>query len=473
MREIPALLLTSVISAVLGVPNESSVQGCAMISSQGELIQHQVTDGRGLVTSTWDSRRQLVSCSVDMEEQEVLSFLSRCLAEKQQVPGDWGSVRFAEVRLACQIFQSVFSPWDKANTIERHLHRAKRGFTYPGTLWCGSGNIAESFDDLGEHKETDTCCRTHDQCEHVIHPFSYNYGYRNMRWHTISHCQCDAKFKECLRKVNNTASRVVGQAFFNVIQVPCFEFTFKELCIERHWYGWCKTYSNEKVAVSKDSGLYDYGGELIDHVTEGEKKKPTMPPFVEPLPGQPTLRSVVLATEDLLKLMMTVSPSTSSDLSKAESTIKKKKKERKHKNGKGLKGKRGKGLKGKRGKGLKGKKTIQLANDNVTSPAKVLWGENIVKNEIRLSENQHVDTMLDLGGKQDPFNDVLNDEPIKNEVTHVPFQNYEQSINTTTILPEVFKPFSEKPQKKSRPGRKQRYQRNKKPKTDSSVPEDL
>lgn len=29
------------------------------------------------------------------------------------------------------------------------LRRAKRGFTYPGTLWCGAGNIAESYEQLG------------------------------------------------------------------------------------------------------------------------------------------------------------------------------------------------------------------------------------------------------------------------------------------------------------------------------------
>lgn len=43
--------------------------------------------------------------------------------------------------------------------------------------------------------------------------------------------------KECLRLVNDTSSRVVGQAFFNVIESPCFEFSFEEQCVERHWYG--------------------------------------------------------------------------------------------------------------------------------------------------------------------------------------------------------------------------------------------
>lgn len=43
----------------------------------------------------------------------------------------------------------------------------------------------------GEHRDTDRCCRDHDHCQHVIHPFTARYGYRNLRWHTISHCDCD------------------------------------------------------------------------------------------------------------------------------------------------------------------------------------------------------------------------------------------------------------------------------------------
>lgn len=45
------------------------------------------------------------------------------------------------------------------------------------------------------------------------------------------------RLKDCLRKVNDTSSRVVGQAFFNVIGVPCFEFAYEEQCADRHWYG--------------------------------------------------------------------------------------------------------------------------------------------------------------------------------------------------------------------------------------------
>ncbi|XP_061326127.1 protein PROCA1 [Pezoporus flaviventris] len=142
--------------------------------------------------------------------------------------------------------------------------RARRGLTYPGTLWCGAGSNADAYEQLGEHRDTDRCCRDHDHCQHVIHPFTARYGYRNLRWHTISHCDCDRRLKECLQRVNDTASRVVGQAFFNVIQVPCFEFTYREECVEPYLYVWCKAYNTVAIAVPREPVMYEFGGELID-----------------------------------------------------------------------------------------------------------------------------------------------------------------------------------------------------------------
>uniref|UniRef100_A0A8C5N0F7 phospholipase A2 n=1 Tax=Leptobrachium leishanense TaxID=445787 RepID=A0A8C5N0F7_9ANUR len=459
MWDIPTLFLSSLIYVVLGFPNERNSLGipeCGLISSTGEHTVHQVTDGKELLVSIWDSRRQLVSCSVEVDEDLVSSFLSQCLLRRQHAAED---LAMDKIKLACHIFlQAVSPPWGTGVSPGHGLHRVKRGFTYPGTLWCGSGNTAESFEDLGEHRETDTCCRTHDQCEHVIHPFSYNYGYRNLRWHTISHCECDNKFKECLRRVNDTVSRVVGQTFFNIIQVQCFEFTYKDLCLERYWYGWCKTYTKEKVAEPKDSGLYDYGGKLIDQVYKEEETNPTIPPSAEPLPLQPTLGSIIQATEDLLKLMMTVSPSTN-DHSKVETTTKSEKEKKKDR-----KNKKGKGLKGKRGKGLKGKKKSQSSNGNFTSPTKVLWSEDIMKNEMKLSEKQPLDSIIhDLGEKEDPFNDVLNDEPrqeVTTQLSHETFINAEHK-NMTTTLPQKHIPYTERPQKKNNPLEKRRRQRKK------------
>ncbi|KYM82591.1 LIM domain kinase 1 [Atta colombica] len=44
------------------------------------------------------------------------------------------------------------------------------GLIYPGTKWCGPGNVANSYDDLGQHSVEDACCREHDHCSTTIAP---------------------------------------------------------------------------------------------------------------------------------------------------------------------------------------------------------------------------------------------------------------------------------------------------------------
>uniref|UniRef100_A0A8C9KPF7 Phospholipase A2-like central domain-containing protein n=1 Tax=Serinus canaria TaxID=9135 RepID=A0A8C9KPF7_SERCA len=39
----------------------------------------------------------------------------------------------------------------------------------------------------------DRCCREHDQCWAQITALQFNYGIRNYRLHTVSHCDCDAR----------------------------------------------------------------------------------------------------------------------------------------------------------------------------------------------------------------------------------------------------------------------------------------
>ncbi|KAM9319574.1 protein PROCA1 [Gastrophryne carolinensis] len=450
MRESLTILLSGLMSGVLGVPWE-----CSLLSSQGQHTLYQVSDGKQLLTSIWDSGRQLLSCSLEEDEQDISSFWSRCSIARQDAGGYSEYGGFAEIRMACLVFLQSKPSIGRS---EVPHSRAKRGFTYPGTLWCGAGNIADTEDDLGEHRETDSCCRTHDHCQHVIHPFTYTYGYRNFRWHTISHCQCDNQFKDCLRRVNDTASRVVGQAFFNVIQVQCFEFTQKEQCVERHWLGWCNKYVNVTVAEAKDSGLYDYGGKLIDEPALPKESHSTKAPSVELPPESATLGQVMQATEDLLKIMMTVRPSTSPDQSKMDAgkktKDKTKKKERKNKKGKGLKGKR---------KKLPQKETAE-------SPAKDIWDNDLLKNEKVMPENQPLD-VLDLVPKQDVFNDVLNDEPIRNtEVTTTTLMTpaYKKvELRALTTLPTpVTRPCTKTPLRKNRREHKGKRQRKKKPKNE-------
>lgn len=36
-----------------------------------------------------------------------------------------------------------------------------------GTKWCGPGNTASGYDDLGSHSDVDACCRDHDHCDNI------------------------------------------------------------------------------------------------------------------------------------------------------------------------------------------------------------------------------------------------------------------------------------------------------------------
>lgn len=53
------------------------------------------------------------------------------------------------------------------------------GTTVPGTKWCGPGNTASSYNDLGKHRDTDFCCRDHDHCEEIVEPTTSLHGIHN------------------------------------------------------------------------------------------------------------------------------------------------------------------------------------------------------------------------------------------------------------------------------------------------------
>lgn len=53
------------------------------------------------------------------------------------------------------------------------------GITAPGTKWCGPGNTAANYDDLGRERETDKCCRDHDHCDEIIESHSTLHGLSN------------------------------------------------------------------------------------------------------------------------------------------------------------------------------------------------------------------------------------------------------------------------------------------------------
>ncbi|CAO1334991.1 unnamed protein product [Diamesa serratosioi] len=97
------------------------------------------------------------------------------------------------------------------------------GFIYPGTKWCGPGNTALDYTDIGRFSEEDKCCREHDYCPEQIAPGDCLRSICNSGNFTRTHCECDEKFRKCLQSLNTEPANTIGAAFFNVVQVTCFE----------------------------------------------------------------------------------------------------------------------------------------------------------------------------------------------------------------------------------------------------------
>lgn len=122
---------------------------------------------------------------------------------------------------------------------------------FPGTKWCGKGDLAQCYDDLGEDIELDACCRDHDCCPFVIPPFSNKFGIFNYRFHSLLHCDCDQRFRGCLRESPSSMANMIGKIYFNILGSKCFDFQDTEVCAERTWWGRCQRYENQTTAVVK------------------------------------------------------------------------------------------------------------------------------------------------------------------------------------------------------------------------------
>lgn len=95
---------------------------------------------------------------------------------------------------------------------------------YPGTKWCGAGDIAKNYDDLGRAKDIDMCCRDHDHASDNILAFQTKHGIKNYRFYTMTNCDDDEKFFNCLVNSSNVVTASVGIAYFDMLRTKCFKY---------------------------------------------------------------------------------------------------------------------------------------------------------------------------------------------------------------------------------------------------------
>ena len=65
------------------------------------------------------------------------------------------------------------------------------------------------------------------------------YGLFNSRYHTISHCECDQRFRICLKMDGSKKSDLIGELFFDFLKIPCFILKKSITCKSKTWWGKC------------------------------------------------------------------------------------------------------------------------------------------------------------------------------------------------------------------------------------------
>ncbi|RVE54007.1 hypothetical protein evm_001410 [Chilo suppressalis] len=142
---------------------------------------------------------------------------------------------------------------DLENAVDDMMN-AKFSLIYPGTKWCGPGNVADDFNDLGSSAEADMCCRAHDHCPDVILAGETKHNLTNTAFYSRISCDCDEKFRRCLRKANNSDSARIGNIYFNALGTKCFRKDYPKRGCKKNG-GWL---GNKCIKYE-----YDYNGEKI------------------------------------------------------------------------------------------------------------------------------------------------------------------------------------------------------------------
>ncbi|XP_044002225.1 phospholipase A2-like [Aphidius gifuensis] len=129
------------------------------------------------------------------------------------------------------------------NIFGEFKNRQQDRMIFPGTKWCGRGNISEGYDDLGYYEEVDKCCRSHDYCPDVIEGYESKHNLTNLKSYARLHCSCDEEFYDCLHDLDHMIGNQIGRMYFTLLHTQCFRedypivsckhySTFPKRCLE-------------------------------------------------------------------------------------------------------------------------------------------------------------------------------------------------------------------------------------------------
>ncbi|XP_072941182.1 uncharacterized protein [Epargyreus clarus] len=148
------------------------------------------------------------------------------------------------------------------NTLARSRRSLRENFIMPGTKWCGAGQLAERYSELGPDRAEDRCCRAHDNCGLNIGAFKRRFGLFNFRPFTLSHCRCDRRKKrDAMELLRVPGTKWCGKGFSATHYSQLGGYTRTDRCCRVHdlrcpfWIG----------GMEKKYGLYNWRVNTLMH----------------------------------------------------------------------------------------------------------------------------------------------------------------------------------------------------------------
>ncbi|CAH1129233.1 unnamed protein product [Ceutorhynchus assimilis] len=243
--------------------------------STNRLSFRQLSDGKHLIELIYDENESIVDCEFGHQKERVKSFLSNFKNElnrlvisanitvnsldNKKLPVTFSWMNYSRLRKRChkkhiEMKKDMMENRQEEDEYQRSKRDVSDIFRVPGTKWCGKGYSADKYTRLGVFSKTDRCCRKHDlSCPFWIGGFDTKYGLFNWRLNTLMHCNCDERFRACLKMVGTSDANLVGKLFFNVVQTKCFVLKPKKKCLRSSWWGTCEKHKMIKQAVLRNN----------------------------------------------------------------------------------------------------------------------------------------------------------------------------------------------------------------------------
>ncbi|XP_077485101.1 phospholipase A2 hemilipin-like [Amblyomma americanum] len=199
----------------------------SLSSVQPRIVTDIHSGGHRLAEVSEDKNtNEVVSCNL-LGEQTLIKLVLAAIPAAQVT--NVSTEEMNQLVNTCMNIQPMTSGSSILDTLGDTLHSL---VIFPGTKWCGAGDVAENDDDLGPAAATDRCCRDHDMSDDSIAPFETEHNVTNYRPYSMTDCADDRKFYNCLLNDSSATSVAVGTIFFDVLRTQCFEYGYPTKCTE-------------------------------------------------------------------------------------------------------------------------------------------------------------------------------------------------------------------------------------------------